>query len=222
MAEYSIYAISAVLGNFWQESGGLNPGIWQDLQVGSWTDLGVGYGLGQWTNVSENGRLYQMYVYFTENGMDLTSGYDQVDYFIIEDFWQAVYDEFPTLQSFLTTDSTDLEYLTYVFSRCWEGNTNQQENRQKYAQLVFDYLSEHYDDDTSGMSWYSSNSYLSESEALNNALLFYQYIGGTIPSGGKGTGTDFSKTIIKKFCLRNPALMVLSGRWPILYGKRQR
>ena len=58
----SVYVIAAIAGNLRQESN-VNPGIWEGLRVGTWTELRHGYGLGQWTNTGgdTHGRLYKLH-----------------------------------------------------------------------------------------------------------------------------------------------------------------
>ena len=36
--DVSVYVISAICGNWWTESG-INSDVWENLQVGTWTDL---------------------------------------------------------------------------------------------------------------------------------------------------------------------------------------
>ena len=79
----SAYVVAAICGNMWQESG-INPGVWEGLQVASFSDLYHGYGLGQWTNVSAQGRLYQLKQYLDNNGYAADDGTGQLNFLIAE------------------------------------------------------------------------------------------------------------------------------------------
>lgn len=188
----SIYVISAICGNFWQESG-INPGIWQGLKESSWTSLLVGYGLGQWTNTGgdTHGRLYRLHDWLTTNGYPDNSGPGQLDYLIYEDVWYPR-SEYPwkTLTEFLETESTDIAELTHAYNRCWEGiKDDSWDLRVDYAYQCYEYISQH-KDDSSITTWYTGNRYLSIPERLNNAVLVYRYLNGYDPGPGPGPSPE--------------------------------
>lgn len=184
----SLEVVAAICGNFWQESG-VNPAIWESLQVGAYTDLLKGYGLGQWTNVgSSQGRLYNLYTYMTNNGYDMGDGTGQIEFLKYENYWTARsdYPQFPTLDSFLTTDVTDLETLTHAWNLCWEGiHDSSWESRVTYANQCLTYLAEHYND-SSIIAWYSGNHYLSTNERLSNCVMVYKCLSGDTPTPSIG------------------------------------
>lgn len=189
----SKYVIAAICGNFWKESN-INPGIWESLSEGTWTDLNKGYGLGQWTNTGGDtqGRLYKLYTWMTENGYLMGSMEGQAEYIIEENVWNtsASYQQttgYSSLSEFLQSSSTDLDALTQAWMFNWEGiNNGTLSERQGYAQTVYDYLVAH-ENDTSITSYYSSNEYLSESQILNNSVMFFRIFGGL--NSGKGLYT---------------------------------
>ena len=173
--DYSIYVISAMCGNFWQEST-INPGIWESLNSGSWTSTLKGYGIGQWTNVgSTHGRLYNLHEWTRSKGFADDDGDGQLSYLVHENYWtpNSSYSQFNTLTDFLTSTSTDLATLTHAFNRCWEGiHDGSWDARVTYAQNVYNYLVNHSSDN---VNWIKGNRYLSDSEKLNNSVKVYQF-----------------------------------------------
>lgn len=183
----SIFVVAAICGNWWQESG-INPGVWEGLEEAGWESDKHGYGLGQWTNVGDShGRLYQLYSFLTENGYELDSGDGQLEFLIQEDYWIA--DEswglaYENLQAFLTSDSEDLEALTHAFNDGWEGiHDDSWDTRVENAQRVYEYLLEHADDPNI-TEWKKGNTYLSEEDRFNNAVMIYRALNGQMAGGG--------------------------------------
>ena len=196
----NIYVIAAICGNFWGESS-LNPGIWESLISGSFTDLNKGFGLGQWTNTGgdTHGRLYQLHSYMSGRGLEDSDLYGQLDYVKKENVWHkgASYQQaitFNSLEEFFNSKSTDLDYLVKAWMYCWEGiATSDLANRQGYAKKCLDYIRAHAED-PSIFTYYKGNRYLSEAERLNNVVMIYRYwnAGG---GGGGGTPTDEKKNM---------------------------
>ena len=183
---YSQEVVSAMCGNFWQEST-INPAIWQGLATGTWTDIGVGYGLGQWTNVTANGRLYDLHEWLVANSYDVDDGNGQCEYIVQENYWttHADYPEFTNLTDFLNSTSGDIARLTHAWNQCWEGiHDSTWDARVTYAQNVYAYITEHAND-TTITDWIVGNRYLTESERYNNAVMLYRYFS----AGGGGGGT---------------------------------
>lgn len=190
---YSQYVIAAMAGNFYQESN-INPGIWESLTVGNWTDLNVGYGLGQWTNTGgdTNGRLYKLKEWLDANSYSITDGNAQCEYLVSEDYWIAKteYPDFSTLTDFLESQSTDLTMLTHAWNWCWEGiHDASWDTRVTYANTCYNYISEHAND-TTITDWIVGNRYLSTDEILNNAVMLYRYFS----TGGGGGTPSLPKT----------------------------
>lgn len=171
---YSIYVVSALCGNSWRESG-INPGI---NEVG-----GGGFGLFQWTG----GRRDSLEEWLTDNGYSVTDGNGQLEYLIAEDFWQGEFNGITSLSAFLSSQSTDIAMLTEAFMRCWEipGVPELQERIQR-ANQCYEYIRENAND-TSINSWITSNTYLTENQSLNNAVMMYRYLS----AGGGGGGTFY-------------------------------
>ena len=182
----SAYVCAAVCGNFWQESG-IDPGVWQGLNVSTWDSIGHGYGLGQWTNADPTGRLYQLHEYLTSNGYSDDSGEGQLNFLIYENHWTP-HSEYPfnTLSEFLQSQSTDLEMLTHAFNLCWEGiHDSTWDIRVQYAEQCLEYINAHGNET---FYWISGNRYLNVDERLNNAILVYQFLNAQTGSGGGGGG----------------------------------
>lgn len=184
----SIYVVSAIAGNFWQEST-LSPALWQGRQAGTWTDLGVGYGLGQWTNTGgdSHGRLYQLHEWLSENGYADDDGNAQMQYLIHENTWYSTEEAaaFENLQAFLDSDSTDIEMLTHAFNIGWEGiHDSSWDARVGYANQCYIYILNHAND-SAITEWIAKNDYLTTDERLNNAVMLYRFLS----AGGGGGGT---------------------------------
>lgn len=179
VTKISDYVIAAICGNFWHESG-INPAVWQGLATGkTWTDLNVGYGLGQWTNTGgdTHGRLYQLHEYLSTNGYSNDDGDGELKFLLYEDTWypDSSY-PFSTLQSFLDSTSTDITMLTHAWNKCWEGiHDSSWDLRVQYAKNVYNYLKTHGKDNN---TWIKGNRYLDNNERYNNAVLVYQYLNG--------------------------------------------
>lgn len=187
----NIYVCSAIAGNMWQEST-LSPGVWENLTVGTPTDLNHGFGLGQWTNTGGDihGRLYKLLTWLSENGYADNDGNGQLAYLIHENVWYQ-HDEYPfaTLTDFLSSSSTDIEMLTHAYNLCWEGiHDSSWNNRVTYANQCYDYILTHAND-TSITQWYNENTYLTTEQRLNNAVMLYRYLS----AGGGGGGTQKKK-----------------------------
>lgn len=182
-SSYSAYVVAAICGNFWQESG-INPGIWEGLQEESFTSLNHGYGLGQWTNTGgdTHGRLYKMAQWVLDSGYEVYDGDGQANYLIAENYWtpQAEAGQFDTLSDFLTSDSTDLAMLTHAFNIGWEGiHDGTWDARVGYAQRCLSFIETNYNNPNI-TQWIYGNTYLSDSERLNNAVMLYKALTGGI------------------------------------------
>lgn len=182
----SIYVVSAMAGNFWQEST-LNPALWEGQTEGTWTQLLKGYGLGQWTNTGNDthGRLYQLHEWLIANGYEIDDGDAQVKYVIEENVWyhDSAY-PFNTLEEFLNSDSTDITMLTHAWNKCWEGiHDASWDDRVEYALQCYSYIQEHAND-TDITEWKTSTRYLSSADRLNNAVMLYR----ALSAGGGGGG----------------------------------
>lgn len=181
--EISKYVIAAICGN-WKQESTINPGLWEGLTPGTWTDLRKGYGLGQWTNTDDSqGRLYHLHEYLTANGYSDDSAEGQVNYLMVENIWYPVQEAsaYRTLTDFLNSQSTNLTDLTHAFCIGWEGiHDSSWDTRVTYAQQCYDYIVAHATDPAI-TTWYSGNRYLSDAEVLNNAVMFYRLFQGLIP-----------------------------------------
>lgn len=180
----SIYVVSAICGN-WRQESNVNPGIWQNLSAGTWTDLLKGYGIGQWTNTGgdTHGRLYQLHEYLVAHGYANDSAVGQVKFFIDEGVWypQQEASLYASLNDFLSTTDTDIELLTHAFNIGWEGiHDSSWDDRVTYARDAYNYISEHYDDPNIN-TWVSGNRYLSLNEMHNNMVLLYRLLSNSIP-----------------------------------------
>lgn len=181
----SVYVVSAICGNFWQESG-INSGVWENLQVGTWTDLNKGFGLGQWTNTGgdTHGRLYQLNDWLTNNGYSDDSFYGQLDYIEVENIWHRTGEayQFQNLQDFLNSTSTDVEDLTHAWNIGWEGIHDSSWNaRVQYALNICQYIQQNYDPSLS-YTPEISNTYLPAWDRYHNACCMFDYWNGGTPA----------------------------------------
>lgn len=179
----SIYVISALCGNWMQEST-VNPALWEGTVKSSFTSLNHGYGIGQWTNTGgdTHGRLYQLYQYLTSSGYAIDDGNAQIEYLVKENTWYPVAEaqKYGNLNGFLTSTSTDIADLTHAFNIGWEGiHDASWDTRVTYANECYDYLLEHMDDDVTG--WITGNRFLSRAESYNNVLMAYKLLSGGRP-----------------------------------------
>ena len=156
---YSIYVISALSGNAWRESH-INPTL---NQLG-----GSAFGLFQW----DGERRDNLLTWLSENGYDKNDAYGQLQYLIIEDDWIGEYDGISSLTDFLNSQSRNIASLTTAFCNCWERpGIPALDERIQFANKAFDYITLHAQD-TSINTWITEPMYyLSEEEALNNAVL---------------------------------------------------
>lgn len=184
----SISVVAAICGNFWQESG-INPGVWENLQPPSdpynFHVLNKGFGLGQWTNTggNPNGRLWNMVEWVGSHSPhgNHDDGVYQTLYIVEENYWtpRSDYPQYPTLQSFLESKSTDLAELTHAFNLCWEGiHDSSWDARVEYAQMCYDEILIWRNKPGMFGGFYLGNRYLSVQERLNNAVMVYFVLTG--------------------------------------------
>lgn len=180
----SQYVISAICGNWWQEST-LNPGLYEGRKVVPLTDNNVygGFGLGQWTN-SPKHKVYRRTAlanWLSANGYASDNPKGQLNFLIHENTWYRTAEaaDFHSLTEFLSSTSTDLQYLTYAFMRGWEGIWDgTQDVRYNAAVDVYNYLQEHVRWEEPPDKWYISNQYLSTAQRFSNAWLIYNWFDG--------------------------------------------
>lgn len=175
--EISIYVVSALAGNAWQESH-VNPTVTQ--QGG-----GTGFGLWQWSY----SRRDDLFNYLTSHGYSHFDPVGQMQFLIDENIWIGSFGGISSLKEFLYSDSTDIAMLTEAFSRCWEGaGTPVLDERIRFAYEAYDYILEHADD-TSITDWITQPMYyISEADALKNSVLMYRFYskgGGVLPTKRK-------------------------------------
>lgn len=169
----SIFVVSALAGNAWRESH-INPTL---SQIG-----GGAFGLFQW----DGGRKTALLNWLRENGYADTSPNGQMKYLVVEDDWIGTFDGISSLTEFLTSNSTDVESLTEAFCTCWERpGVPALEERIEFAYKALSYIKLHAND-TSIVTWETEPMYyLSEEQALRNAVLMYRFYS----AGGGGGGT---------------------------------
>lgn len=185
--EISPYVVAAMCGCFSREST-VNPGVWENLQPPQsqniWHELNVGFGLGQWTNTNgdTDGRLWELHDWVTHSGYTDGDGNGQMDFLVNKEktWYNSEYTRgnYTSLAEFLASGSTNLEDLTWDFLANWEGMPGDAFN-QRYAaaQVFYDYIVAHKNDDPSQYTWLSSNGYLSMAnntpEQQNNVMCIY-------------------------------------------------
>lgn len=181
----SVYVVSAICGNWWQESG-IDPGIWEGLSVGSFSDLNIGYGLGQWTNTGgdHRGRLWKLHEYLVLNNYNDDDFDGQLEYVEVEDVWfsRGEAAKYGNLQGFLTSQSDDLTDLTHAWNIGWEGIHDSSWNvRVDNAYNVCDYIYNNYDPMLYQPWYWTGNRYLSIQERYDNAMYMYHIWNGGTP-----------------------------------------
>ena len=203
----SKYVIAAMIG-CWQWESGVNPGIWESLVVKDWDYIydqahpnQGGYGLGQWTNTSANGRLHQLHDFVTSNGYGDGNGIGQLEFLLYEGYWtpkqESIYG-YTSLTQFLQSSSTNIDALVWDFLACWEGVTgNHYNDRKRYANEALDYINAHIDDGNI-YSWTSVNNYISENQRNANIMCIYWHIrtgasGNNIYVTSTGNGTAYAQ-----------------------------
>lgn len=173
----SIYVVSALAGNSWRESH-INPSL---AQIG-----GTAYGMFQW----DGSRKTALFQWLSENGYTRTDGDAQLQYLIVENDWIGSYGGISSLTDFLQSDSTDIEMLTTAFEKCWErAGVPALEERIAFAKKAYEYITLNANNSAIN-SWEiipeDGGLYLSESQALRNAVMMFRYLS----AGGGGGGTD--------------------------------
>lgn len=173
----SIYVVSALAGNAWRESH-INPTL---SQIG-----GSAFGLFQW----DGDRKTTLLNWLSDNGYEDTSPEGQMRYLIVEGDWIGSFGGISSLEEFLTSTSTDVDMLTEAFCTCWERpGVPALEERIEFAYKALSYIQLHAND-TSIVTWETEPMYyLSEEQALHNAVLMYRFYS----AGGGGGGTPSSR-----------------------------
>ena len=179
---YSIYVVAALAGNSWRESH-INPTLTQQG--------GTAFGMFQWDGTRRDALLQ----WLSDNGYGSTDPNGQMQYLVVENDWQGEYGGISSLQEFLTSDSTDVAMLTTAFCECWERpGVPELEERIQFAQKALAYIQDNAND-TSIKTWITEPMYyLSEAQALNNAVLMYRFY--SAGGGGGGTVTQGKKSKI--------------------------
>lgn len=170
----SVYVVASLAGNAWRESH-INPTL---SQIG-----GGAFGLFQW----DGSRKVALLNWLSDNGYDNTSPDGQMQYLVVEDDWNGTYDGISSLTEFLQSNSTDIASLTTAFCNCWERpGVPALEERIEFASKALSYIQLHAND-TTIVTWETEPMYyLSEEQALHNAVLMYRFYS----AGGGGGGTS--------------------------------
>ena len=169
----SIYVVSALAGNAWRESH-INPTL---SQLG-----GSAFGLFQW----DGDRKTALLNWLSNNGYDDTSPTGQMQYLIEEGDWIGSFGGISSLEEFLTSTSTDVAMLTEAFCTCWERpGIPALAERISFANQALEFIQINANN-TTIVDWETEPMYyLSEGQALHNAVLMYRFYS----AGGGGGGT---------------------------------
>lgn len=184
----SVYVIAALAGNAWRESH-INPTLQQ---------LGGGaFGIFQWDGTRREALLS----WLSDNGYESTDPNGQMQYLIVEGDWQGTYGGISSLDEFMQSDSTDVAMLTTAFCTCWERpGVPALDERIQFANKALEYIQDNAND-TSITTWETEPMYyLSEAQALKNAVLMFRYYS----AGGGGGGTVTRKSGFKIWMYNNP------------------
>lgn len=188
----SVYVIAALAGNAWRESH-INPTLQQ---------LGGGaFGIFQWDGTRREALLS----WLSDNGYESTDPNGQMQYLIVEGDWQGTYGGISSLDEFMQSDSTDVAMLTTAFCTCWERpGVPALAERIQFANKALEYIQDNAND-TSITTWETEPMYyLSETQALKNAVLMYRYYS----AGGGGGGTITQKSGFKIWMYNNPITVI--------------
>lgn len=188
----SVYVIAALAGNAWRESH-INPTLQQ---------LGGGaFGIFQWDGTRREALLS----WLSDNGYESTDPNGQMQYLIVEGDWQGSYGGISSLDEFMQSDSTDVAMLTTAFCTCWERpGVPALDERIQFANKALEHIQDNAND-TSITTWETEPMYyLSEAQALNNAVLMYRYFS----AGGGGGGTITRKSGFKIWMYNNPITII--------------
>lgn len=188
----SVYVIAALAGNAWRESH-VNPTL---QQVG-----GGAFGIFQWDGTRREALLS----WLSDNGYESTDPNGQMQYLIVEGDWQGTYGGISSLDEFMQSDSTDVAMLTTAFCTCWERpGAPALDERIQFANKALDYIQDNAND-TSITTWETEPMYyLSEAQALKNAVLMYRYYS----AGGGGGGSVTQKSHMKLWLYNNPITII--------------
>lgn len=184
----SVYVIAALAGNAWRESH-INPTLQQQG--------GGAFGIFQWDGT----RRESMLSWLSDNGYPSTDPNGQMQYLIVEGDWQGSYGGISSLDEFMQSDSTDIAMLTTAFCTCWERpGVPALDERIQFASKALEYIQDNAND-TSITAWETEPMYyLSEAQALKNAVLMFRYYS----AGGGGGGTVTRKSGFKIWMYNNP------------------
>lgn len=173
----SIYVVSALAGNAWRESH-VNPTL---QQAG-----GGAFGLFQW----DGERRDNLLTWLSENGYDSTDASGQMKYLVVENDWLGSFAGISSLEEFLTSTSTDIESLTEAFCTCWERpGVPALNERINFANRAYEFISINAQNE-SIKEWITEPMYyLTEEQALHNAVLMYRFYS----AGGGGGGTPTTR-----------------------------
>ena len=128
--------------------------------------------------------------WLSDNGYDDVNPNGQMKYLIVEDDWVGTFNGISSLTEFLTSSSTDVESLTEAFCTCWERpSVPALEERIEFAYKALSYIQLHANDTSIGTWETQPMYYLSEEQALHNAVLMYRFYS----AGGGGGGTPSTR-----------------------------
>ena len=188
----SVYVIAALAGNAWRESH-INPTL---QQVG-----GGAFGIFQW----DGGRRDALLSWLSDNGYASTDPNGQMQYLIVEGDWQGSYGGISSLDEFMQSDSTDVAMLTTAFCTCWERpGVPAIDERIQFASKALDYIQDNANNSNINAWITEPMHYLSESQALNNAVMMYRFYS----AGGGGGGTVTQKSHMKIWLYNNPITII--------------
>ena len=143
-------------------------------------------------------RLYDMYLWFTDNNYTMDDGDAQIEFFKYEAYWITTgngsrwANDYPTLNDYLSdTNETDINVLTEIFFNCWRGlsstaDINEFNATKEEATNMFNFLSMNYNKDA---QWTSRTSGITEDEALDNAVMIFNCLSAGIGGGGNKPST---------------------------------
>ncbi len=197
---WSLNAIAAAIGN-WDWESGLNPGRWQNDDIGN---TSVGYGLAQWTPATK------ILNWLSDNGYEQDSGEGQLQWVIqnTKTDWNASNNaEKMTADTFLNSDK-DAATLALYYCQSFERGT-WTEVRAEYATKWYNWLKDNGDAALAKLKTSSHGTYNITITDIQNCTSKQEYLDVVMPCY-----SDYCK----EFGIKYPGILALQVYYEVGSG----